>query len=289
LQQIIRIDPAPSRLRYRMNRMMLTPFYRRMLRIGLPVAIVIGGATLWFSVQDNRDAVFGMISDARAAVEQRPEFMVQLMAIDGASAGVSEDVRRILPVVFPISSFDLPLDEMREKVVALDAVESAQIRIRQGGVLQIDVKERIPVVVWRNEGGLELLDRKGVHVGSVAHRADQAELPLIAGRGANKDVPEALALLAAAQPLWPRLRAVQRIGERRWDIVLDRDQSVMLPEEGAVQALERAIAMDEAVDLLSRDLKTVDLRLSQRPTLQLTGHAVQELWRMKAIKVGDSE
>ncbi len=289
MQQVSRADPAPSRLRYRMNRMMLTPLYRGLLRVGLPLAIVLGGATFWFSAQDNRDAFFGMIADARTAIEQRPEFMVSLMAIDGASDGVAEDIRRILPVAFPISSFDLPLDEMRAKVSALDAVEGAELRIRQGGVLQIDVVERIPVVVWRSENGLELLDRKGVHVGPVVHRADHAELPLIAGRGADKYVPESLALLAAAKPLWPRLRAVQRIGERRWDIVLDRDQRVMLPEEGAVQALERAIAMDEAVDLLNRDLQAVDLRLPQRPTLQLTGHAVQEMWRMKAIKVGDTE
>ncbi|WP_146587713.1 cell division protein FtsQ/DivIB [Puniceibacterium confluentis] len=271
-----------------MNRMMLTPLYRILLRVGLPFAIAFGGASLWFSAQDNRDAFTGMIANARAVVEQRPEFMVKLMAIDGASDGVSEDIREILPVAFPISSFDLDLDVMREAVAGLDAVESARLRIRQGGVLQIDVVERVPVVVWRSVDGLELLDRNGVHVGPVARRGDQAELPLIAGRGADGYVPEALALLAAAKPLWPRLRAVQRIGQRRWDIVLDRDQRVMLPENGAVQALERAIAMDQAVDLLNRDLQAVDLRLPQRPTLRLSEHAVQEMLRMKTIKVGDN-
>ncbi len=288
MQQISRADPAPSRLRYRMNRLMLTPFYRIMLRVGLPFLVAVGGGSLWYSVQENRDAFWGMVVSARESFEQRPEFMVALMAIDGASDGVAEDIRKTLPVTFPVSSFDLPLDEMRDAVAKLDAVESARLRIRQGGVLQIDVVERVPTVVWRNETGLELLDRKGVHVGPVAHRGDQPALPLIVGLGADGHVPEALSLLAAAKPLWPRLRAVQRIGERRWDIVLDRDQRVMLPEDGAVQALERAIAMDQAVELLNRDLMAVDLRLPQRPTLRLTGYAVEELRRMKTMKVGDN-
>ena len=33
-------DPAPSRLSYRMQRWMLTPGVRLMLRIGIPVAVV---------------------------------------------------------------------------------------------------------------------------------------------------------------------------------------------------------------------------------------------------------
>ncbi|PIL13741.1 hypothetical protein P775_27645 [Puniceibacterium antarcticum] len=275
-------------MRYRLQRMMLTPLYRRLLRIGLPLAIVFGGAALWFSDQGNRDTVFGMVTELRTAFEQRPEFMVTEMAISGASAGVAEEVRRVLTVALPISSFELPLDAMREKVNGLDAVESARLRIAQGGILQVDVVERLPVVVWRSEDGLEILDKNGVHVGSLVHRGEYPDLPLIAGLGADKYVGEALALLAAAQPLLPRLRAVQRIGQRRWDVVLDRDQRILLPETGAVQALERAIAMDQAVDLLSRDLQLVDLRLSQRPTLRLTEYAIQELREMKTMKVGDN-
>ena len=288
MQQVNRPDPAPSRLRYRLNRIMLTPVYRVMLRVGLPLVLVVGGVGGWFAVEDNRAAFFGTIDEARSAFEQRPEFMVNLLAVDGAGARVARDIREILHVDFPVSSFDLDLDAMRDTVTGLDAVKSARLRIRQGGVLQVDVVERMPAVLWRSPAGLAILDRDGVHVGPASHRGEQPALPLIAGRGADLHVPEALALLAAAEPLWPRLRAVQRIGERRWDVVLDRDQRLMLPDEGAVQALERAIAMDQAVDLLNRDLVTVDLRLPQRPTLRLTDYAVQEMWRMKSLEVGSN-
>jgi cell division protein FtsQ len=282
-----RFDPAPSRLKYRIDRMMLTPVYRLLLRIGLPFALTFGAATWWFSVEGNREAVLLAISDARAAVEQRPEFMVKLMAIDGASDGVAEDIREIVPLDFPVSSFDLELDTMREAITGLDAVKNATLFVRQGGILQIDVIEREPVVLWRNPKGLELLDRDGVMTGPVERRADHPNLPVIAGTGADVHVRQALRLLSAAGPLGDRIRGLERIGERRWDVVLDRGQRILLPEDGPVRALERAIAMDQAVDMLGRDVVAVDLRLAERPTIRLSQYALEELRRIREIEVGD--
>ncbi len=281
-----RVDPAPSRLNYRMQRLLLTPLFRLVLRVGVPFMVGFGGLTLWFSDEERRDAFNLFVADLRAEIEQRPEFMVKIMAIDGASVSVSEDIREILHLDFPTSSFDLNLDEMRETVVELDAVETARMRIRQGGVLQIDVVERTPVVLWRSIQGLELLDATGVHVRMVEQRGAFPELPIVAGEGADQAIPEAMKLFAATGPLIGRVRGLERIGERRWDVVLDRDQRILLPETGAVQALRRVVAMDQVIDMqiLARDVVSVDLRLPDRPTLRMTDHSLGEYRRIKTIE-----
>ncbi|WP_425098964.1 cell division protein FtsQ/DivIB [Tropicibacter sp. S64] len=284
--QMARLDPTASRLKYRIERLMLTPLFRFALRVVLPFGICFGAGSLWFSVEENRDAFLTMIADVRATVENRPEFQVKLMAIDGASEGVAEDIREIVPIDFPVSSFDLDLDAMQETITGLDAVRKVKIRIKQGGTLQIDVTEREPAVLWRGPQGLEMLDRKGILVGPLASRFDKPELPVIAGEGAEQAVPEALELMAVAGPLKARMRGLERMGGRRWDVVLDRDQRIMLPESGAVVALERTIAMDEAVDMLARDIAAVDLRLPRRPTIRMKENAVQELLRIKAFEAG---
>ncbi|ANT61556.1 cell division protein FtsQ [Yangia sp. PrR002] len=286
-QQVHRSDPAPSRLKYRLERLMLTPLFRFTLHIGMPFLIGVGGAAAYFSVDSNREAFVGAIMSVRDQIEARPEFRVNLMAIDGASDGVAADVREILSLDFPLSSFDLDLDQMREIITGLDAVKSASLRITQGGVLEVNVVERVPVVLWRGLRGLELLDEGGALVGPAGRRASHADLPVIAGTGAEAHVPEALDLFAAAAPLAGRLRGLERVGLRRWDLVLDKGQRVLLPEEGAVQALERAMAMDGAVDMLSRDIAAVDLRLAQRPTLRLNHSAAEEYWRIKSIETGE--
>lgn len=286
-QMTLRPDPAPSRLKYRMERLMLTPLFRLLLRFGVPCLLTFGAASWWLSVDDNRMKIIDAYADLRTQVESRPEFMVNMMVVDGATDLVADGIRQMLPLDFPISSFDLDLEAMRETVVSLDPVKSARLYVRQGNVLQVDVVERIPVVLWRNEQGLQVLDNEGVLVGPAFVRADWPELPLVVGDGADQHVNEALGLVAAAEPLAARLRGLVRMGERRWDVVLDRDQRILLPETDAIQALERVIAMDHAVDMLERDLVAVDLRLPNRPTLKMTDGAVQELLRIRAIEAGE--
>ena len=74
-----------------------------------------------------------------------------------------------------------------------------------------------------------------------------------------------------------------RVGERRWDVVLDRDQRILLPTEAPVRALERVIALSEAQDMLERDVAVIDMRLADRPTLRMTAEATENWWRIRNI------
>ncbi len=283
-------DPAPSRLAYRMHRMWLTPLVRTTVRVGLPAFVAVFAAGLWLNDPANRDGLARLSADLRRSIEERPEFAVRIMAIDGASPVVAEAIREIAPVRLPASSFDIDLDAARSAIAALDAVERVDVRVRSGGILQVDVTERVPAVVWRGPGGLDLLDTGGRRVAALATRSARPDLPLIVGEGADRAVPEALAVLAAADPVSHRLRGLVRVGERRWDVVLHDaargDQTVMLPERGAVTALELVLALDSAQDLFARDLSAIDVRNIHRPTLRLRTAAVAELARIQRLEWG---
>lgn len=278
----LRSDPAPSRLSYRMERMRLSPAYRLALRLGLPAVVIGALAGVILGSDSRRTAVIQAVADLRADIETRPEFMVTAMAIDGASPAVAADLRAALGVQLPQSSFHLDLDALRARAQALPAVRMAAVQIRPGGILQLDVTERAPVALWRTRAGLVLVDGDGVAVRSAAFRDDFPGLPLIAGDGADLAVTEALAIVQAAGPLTPRLRGLVRVGLRRWDVVLDGDQRLLLPEVAAVQALERVIAMDQAKDLLGRDVVVVDLRVPERLTVRMGQPATDAWWQVRA-------
>ncbi|MFG6516411.1 cell division protein FtsQ/DivIB [Sulfitobacter sp. 1A13496] len=281
--ETVKPDPAPSRWSWRMQRLMLTPGFRFALRVGLPFTLSLLAGTIYMADEERRGTVVQAIADVRASIEERPEFMVKLMAIDGASDMLSTEIRTALPLEFPLSSFDLDLPQIREKITDIDGVKQANVRIRPGGVLQIDVTPRVPVAVWRSETGLALVDNTGAHVARIEARRDHADLPLIAGAGADKAVPEALKLIGAATVLGDRLRGLVRVGQRRWDVVLDRDQTIMLPEENALQALERVIALEGAQEVLTRDVARVDMRLAARPTLRMNEDATREWWHIRQL------
>lgn len=281
--QTPKADPAPSRWSWRMQRLMLTPGFKFALRVGLPFTLSLLAGTLYLSDETRRAGALQVVADIRASIEERPEFMVKLMAIDGASDRLASEIRTALPLEFPLSSFDLDLPQLREQITALNGVRQADVRIRPGGVLQIDVTPRVPVAVWRSAEGLALVDKTGAHVARVERRLDHPDLPLIAGEGAEDHVPQALRLFAAANVLGDRLRGLVRVGERRWDVVLDRDQRIMLPEENALQALERVIALEGAQEVLTRDVARVDMRLASRPTVRMNEEATREWWHIRQL------
>lgn len=276
-------DPAPSRWAWRLQRLMLTPLFLLFLRAGVPMAITFGVATFWLSDEENRRLITDTVAEAKAGFEARPEFMVQLMAIDGASDALAADIREVVPLNLPTSQFDLNLEQIRATIAKLEPVKAVAVRIRPGGVLQVEVEPRTPVVIWRTADGLSLIDEDGVAVGQISNRMTRSDLPLIAGEGATEYVQTALTLHKAAAPLGSRLRGLVWMGERRWDVVLDRQQRILLPEEAPVQALERVIALDDAEDILSRDIRRVDMRLGARPTVQMSKQATDAWWDIRQV------
>jgi cell division protein FtsQ len=285
----VRRDPAPTKWAYRKQRWMLTPYVRAFLRTGLPTLVLVGAASLWIGHEPNREALVAQLSLMRAEFESRPEFRVSLARIEGASPELAEAVRAKLQLPLPMSSFDIDLDAAQARIEVLDAVRQADLRVRSGGVLQVVITERVPVVVWRTDAGLTLVDEDGHRVAGLLSRSDRPDLPLVAGDGADLVAAEAMDLMAAAGPLTPRIRGFVRMGKRRWDLILDRDQRVMLPEKNPVQALERLLALDHVEDIMNRDILTVDLRSDHRPTLRLTPNALAEARRAIGIETVENE
>jgi cell division protein FtsQ len=283
----VRRDPAPSRLRYRLTRLWLRPGVRRLVNIGLPVFAAT--TALWtLAVElDLRNRVEAAVAAVREAIVDRPQFTIARIDIPDVSPELAEQIREAALVTVPVNSLEVSVSAVRERVETLDAVERARVRALASGTLEIRAIERIPVVLWRGPEGLQLLDQQGVRVAEVDSRLRRIDLPLIVGEGAGEHVPEALALLAEAAAVAPRIRGLVRMGERRWDLVLDRDQVVRLPEEAPVEALGRVMALHEGEDLLGRDLTVVDLRDPRRPVLRLTGHARAELERLRSMVEGE--
>ena len=79
------------------------------------------------------------------------------------------------------------------------------------------------------------------------------------------------------QPIRDRVRGLVRVGERRWDVVLDRGQKIRLPEGEAVTAPRKVVELHVAQDLLGRDISVVDFRNMQRPVLRLGPTAIRML------------
>lgn len=276
-QMRYRRDPAPSLLSYRLGRLWLRPSFRRLVKFGPIVALVVGLVVYLSTNQGFKAAVISFGENVREHIIGREEFRVTNLQVRGASQKLKTAVIGAANLELPRSSLEIDLLSLRERIEALPSVAGASVRVGQAGLLQINVSERVPAIVWRSEDGLMLFGADGVELGSIGHRLDRADLPLIAGQGANDNIGEALELFSIAAPVKDRIRGLQRVGKRRWTLILDREQQVHLPEKGATRALMRIMGTHKTQDLLSKDVKIVDMRDPLRPVLRLGPIAATEI------------
>ena len=274
-KKIVNLDPAPSRVGYKIQRLWLTPIVRSGVTIGLPLIIIflIG---LYFSKNDILSArLADVVLKAQLSIQARPEFKVELMKIDGGSEKLATSIRKSLNLQFPTNSFDLDLPKIKNQIEQMDEVKAASLFLRPGGLLEVRLDQRKPLIVWRDGPKLEMLDSEGELAGLLTSRLDRQDLPLIAGTAAKAHMFEALELYTMAEPIVNRLRGLRRMGMRRWDVILDRGQIIQLPEDNPLDALNRVLALDTAQQILNRDIVIIDMRDAARPVLRLTDLATK--------------
>lgn len=279
LRQKVRgdIDPAPSRVAYRIMRLLLIPRLRLIFTLGFP-SLLIFCATLGLFININVwENISAIKKDLKLAFVERPEFMIKVASIDGSSDELANEIREILPLDFPVSYFDLDIKYLHKVVNEIPAVASAAIKISAGGVLQINVAEKSPAFIWRKGNVMSVIDETGSFIRIANSRVDYPKLPLVVGEAADLAVSEISSLMQANEYFKDHVRAFIRVGERRWDLILENNVRIMLPQREFLAAFDRLLLMNEAGSLLSGRLSNIDMRLVVRPTVRVDTVSVDPL------------
>ena len=271
------IDPAPSIISYRLMRLMLIPRLRLILTLGIP-SIVIFCVTLVLFLNINvTESIEAIKKDVKRALVERPEFMIKLASIDGASDELAHEIREIMPLDFPISYFDLDIKYVHKILNDIPAVASAAIKVTVSGVLQIDISERIPAFIWRKDDVISVVDEKGKFIRLANSRLDYPELPLVIGEAANLSLQDISSLMEDNQHFLDQVRAFVRVGERRWDLVLENNLRIMLPQTEFLAAFDRLMLMSQSGLLFSNQISSIDMRIVERPTVRVGAVSVDQL------------
>ena len=271
------IDPAPSIISYRLMRLMLIPRLRLILTLGIPSLVIICGTLVLLLNINLHENIEALKKDLKRALVERPEFMIKVASVDGASDELAHEIREIMPLDFPVSYFDLDIKYLHKVLNDIPAVESAAIKVTVSGVLQIDISERTPAFIWRKDDVISVIDEKGEFIRLATSRLDYPELPLVVGEAANLSIADISSLMEDNQYFLDQVRAFVRVGERRWDLVLDNNLRIMLPQTEFLAAFDRLMLMNHTGSLFSNQLSTIDMRLVERPTVRVGAVSVDPL------------
>ena len=271
------IDPAPSIISYRLMRLMLIPRLRLILTLGIPSLVIICGTLVLLLNINLHENIEALKKDLKHALVERPEFMIKVASVDGASDELAHEIREIMPLDFPVSYFDLDIKYIHKVLNDIPAVASAAIKVTVSGVLQIDISERTPAFIWRKDDVISVIDEKGKFIRLATSRLDYPELPLVIGEAANLSIADISSLMEDNQYFLDQVRAFVRVGERRWDLVLDNNLRIMLPQTEFLAAFDRLMLMNHTGSLFSNQLSTIDMRLVERPTVRVGAVSVDPL------------
>jgi cell division protein FtsQ len=165
----------------------------------------------------------------------------------------------------------------KEKLQALPWVRSAAIERRLPGTLFVRLVERQPLAVWQHAGKQQLIGRDG-EVIAVTDLSKFVKLPTVVGDDAPKYARDLIDMLAKEPDLFARVTAAVRVGGRRWDVHIDHEIDVMLPEgnDGAAVAWSHLAELERSQALLNRDVETVDMRLGDRLVIRTIAAAPKD-------------
>ena len=234
----------------------------------MPLIILLLPVFIFLKDQNNKNLVEEIVLDFYRKVIERPEFMLSALSIQGSSDSLNAEIREILGLNFPISSFDLDLADLRNRVLSLHPVETAEVRLEGGSILHVKVKEKVPALLLKDDTGIHILNKNGDYIRPLLSTEYGSKLPVITGEGAQKAAAEAFILFSALDDKLDEVRGLVLIGGRRWNIVLKSGQVIMLPEKKPEQALQKILILDKAEKILSRDIAVFDFRLPYRITLR---------------------
>ena len=284
----VRFDPAPSKVAYLANRIWLKKSSRRSFFIMIVILIVLL-VLIGLSNRSNFSLLIKKNTDKITQyVELIPIFKVVNLSVISEDPNVIEKISSILALNFPISSLDIDVEVLRLKVELIDLVESASVRLTSNGLVEVDVNIRKPVAIQRLGTRLLLIDARGVKVDEILSRSQRPDLPLLVGKGAEKWVDEALHLLLETKGLLPRVRGLVRVGERRWDIILNRNQMIFLPEKKPLNAIRKIISLQEGQKILDRNISYLDFRNINRPVFGLSEETSKELREIRSLVRGEN-
>ncbi|GAA0438155.1 MULTISPECIES: cell division protein FtsQ/DivIB [Sphingomonas] len=222
------------------------------------ITALVGGAAIaaagWLGV-------FGLVGTAMAEGIGSLGFRVAQIEVTGLKR---MDANSVYAVALDQRSRAMPLVDLngtRDRLLEYGWIADARVSRRLPDTLVIDVVERDPAAVWQNNGQLMLIDHKGVLLDEVpAHAIPR--LPLVIGEGANAQEPAYQRLIAAAPALRPMVKAATWVGNRRWDLLFQSGETLVLPEgeKAAANALVKFAQMDGTMGLLGKGYARFDLR-----------------------------
>jgi len=165
----------------------------------------------------------------------------------------------------PIFLFDP--EKSYKNIMALPWTKKVTVLRSLPNKIIINLTERHPIARLQKNKKTIVIDNNGQEL-KAAKSKQFLTLPLIIGNAKPKQIRYLLALLQRKPVVSNMLKAAVRVSNRRWNFYLRPKVLVKLPEHKIQRALTILAKLIKKRKILERNIKTIDLRVSNRMILE---------------------
>lgn len=240
------------------------------------LAVMVGAG--WWWVQSGKLAIMWDGSkQALLAQTAKHGLALQYIYLEGRKHTTLEEVTLSLGLEAGDPILGLSVREISERIKKLGWVRDVVVERQLPDTLHIHIMERKPIALWQHEKKFFLVDGDGQVIGEANKKTEEYKsLLLVVGDEAPKHTAALMNLLSMEADLFGKVSSAVWVGNRRWNLRLQNDVEVKLPEQDADKAWHKLADMERAEQVLSKAIRSVDLRLADRIFIDIPSESLHK-------------
>ena len=186
-------------------------------------------------------------------------FVLENIIIEGRENTSYKDIIQTLKADKGSPIFSVEMQEVKGRLEDTTWIKKAMVERRLPSTLYIAIIERKPIAIWQFKKKLYLVDTEGNRI-TKYNGEGFSELIHVVGQDANIYASNLLSDINIYPNLASKIKSAVRYGNRRWNLHLEQNIIVKMPENGFREAYEYLHLLNKDKKLFDQNYKMLDLR-----------------------------
>ena len=206
--------------------------------------------------------------EASGDISKTVGLTVKEVIVEGRSKTKKSALLQALQVSEGDNILAINITEMKDRINKLPWVKSARIERHFPNKISLTLFERTPMARWQTNRMLKLIDVNG-DVIPIVDLTRFSNLPIIIGKNAPKIAGQILNTLSNEPHLFRRVKSLTLVSDRRWDVQLDNQINVHLPEKNPGKAWAHLATVEQGHNIFGDQVQGIDMRLENQLIIKI--------------------
>ena len=247
-------------------------FFSKMKRTKILLGVLLFGSIsvvpVFYEYKYLESQLRSKLIEAFGDISKTTGLIVREVIVQGRSKTKKSALLQALQVSEGDNILAINMTKMRDRINKLPWVKSARVERHFPNKISLTLVERTPMARWQTNRTLKLID---IH-GDVIPRVDLARfsnLPIIIGKNAPKIASQILKTLSNEPHLFRRVKSLTLVSDRRWDVQLDNEINVHLPEKSPGKAWAHLATVEQGRNIFGDKVQGIDMRLENQLIIKI--------------------